>query len=95
MLVRLLPAEMAAVGRIVAERLNDAVGPVCVVIPNLGFSINAVPGGKLWDPEGDAAFIEALSAALRPEIALELVDTHVNDPAFGELVARRYLDMFS
>jgi uncharacterized protein (UPF0261 family) len=94
-LVRLLPDEMAAVARIVAERLNEALGPVRVVIPNRGFSINSVAGGKLWDPEGDAAFIESLAAALRPDIPLESVDTHVNDPAFAELVAARYLLMIS
>jgi uncharacterized protein (UPF0261 family) len=94
-LVRLLPDEMAAIGHIVAQRLNEATGPVRVVIPNRGFSINAVPGGKLWDPEGDDAFIESLAAALRPDIPLELIDTHVNDPAFAELVAARYLSMVS
>ena len=94
-LVRLLPDEMSDVGRIVADRLNEAVGSVRVMIPNRGFSINAVAGGKLWDPEGDAAFIESLAAALRPDIPIESVDMHVNDPAFGALVAARYLSMIS
>ena len=94
-LVRLLPNEMAAVARIVAERLNESSGPVRVIIPRRGFSINAVAGGKLCDPEGDAAFIESLAAALRIGIPIELVDTHINDPAFGELVATRYLSMIS
>ena len=30
-----------------------------------------------------------------PEIPLELVDTHVNDPAFADLVAERYLALVS
>jgi uncharacterized protein (UPF0261 family) len=90
-LVRLEPEEMAELGRIVAERLNDARGVVHVVAPTLGFSLADVEGGALWFPEADAAFLDALGSALRPDIQLELVDTHVNDPEFADLVAERYL----
>ena len=90
-LVRLAADEMTELGRLVAARLNDARGPVRVVVPTRGFSLADVEGGDLWDPEGDGAFIEALTDALRPEIPLELVDTHVNDPAFADLVGERYL----
>jgi uncharacterized protein (UPF0261 family) len=94
-LVRLEPAEMAELGQIVAERLNEARGPVHVVAPTLGFSLADVEGGDLWFPEADAAFLDALSAALPPEIPLELVDTHVNDPELADLVAERYLVLAS
>jgi uncharacterized protein (UPF0261 family) len=90
-LVRLEPDEMAALGRTIAERLNEARGPVEVLVPTQGFSLADVEGGDLWYPEADAALIEALAAALRPEIPLESVDTHVNDPAFAGQVAERYL----
>lgn len=94
-LVRLVPEEMARLGTMVAERLNGATGPLLVVIPTRGFSINAVPGGRLHDAEGDAAFIDALEGGLRDDIRVEHVDTHLNDPAFGEAVAVRYLDLAS
>jgi uncharacterized protein (UPF0261 family) len=54
-----------------------------------------VEGGDLWDPDADGAFLEALGSALRPEIPFELVETHVNDPAFADLVAERYLALAS
>jgi uncharacterized protein (UPF0261 family) len=94
-LVRLEPEEMAELGGVVAERLNEARGPVHVLAPTLGFSLADVEGGDLWFPEADAAFLDALEAALRPEIRLELVDTHVNDPEFADLVAERYLVLAS
>lgn len=94
-LVRLEPGEMAELGRVVAERLNEARGPVQVLAPTLGFSLADVEGGDLWFPDADAAFLEALGAALRPDIPLELVDTHVNDPRFADLVAERYLALAS
>jgi uncharacterized protein (UPF0261 family) len=90
-LVRLEPEEMAELGRIVGERLNEARGPVQVLAPTQGFSLADVEGGDLWFPEADAAFLDALGAALRPDIPLELVATHVNDPELADLVAERYL----
>jgi uncharacterized protein (UPF0261 family) len=90
-LVRLELDEMAELGRIVAERLNGARGPVEVLVPERGFSMADVEGGDLWEPEADAAFVEELARALRPDIRFETVETHVNDPAFADRVAERYL----
>jgi len=92
-LVRLTAEEEAELGRIVAERLNRARGPVRVVCPTAGFSLADVPGGDLWDPDADAAFVESLRAGLREEIAFEAVDAHVNDPGLADLVADRYLTL--
>jgi uncharacterized protein (UPF0261 family) len=64
-----------------------------VVCPTGGFSLADVPGGDLWDPEADAAFIDALRDALPPEIPFEEVDAHVDDPEFADLVAERYLTL--
>jgi uncharacterized protein (UPF0261 family) len=50
-----------------------------------------VEGGDLWDPEADAAFVSELAGALRSDIPLEPVETHVNDPSFAARVAERYL----
>ena len=90
-LVRLDPEEMAQLGRTVAERLNEARGPVRVIVPTQGFSLADVEGGDLWYPEADAALVDALAATLRDDVPFELVETHVNDPAFADLVAERYL----
>ncbi len=92
-LVRLTAAEEAELGRVVAERLSAARGPVRVVCPTGGFSLADVPGGDLWDPEADAAFIDALRDALPAEIAFEEVDAHVDDPDFADLVVERYLTL--
>lgn len=92
-LIRLEAGEMAELGGIVAERLNAARGPVRVVAPTRGFSLADVEGGDLWDPDADAAFLDALSSALRPDIPFEPVETHVNDPALADLVAGRYLSL--
>jgi len=94
-LVRLEADEMAELGTMIAERLNGATAPVSVMVPTRGFSLADVEGGDLWDPDADAAFVDALEAALGDEIAFERIDTHVNDPAFADLVAARYLALIS
>jgi uncharacterized protein (UPF0261 family) len=94
-LVRLDRAEEEALGRLVAERLNEAVGPVRVVVPMRGFSLADAEGGDLWDPEADRAFLDTLERELRPGISYEAIDAHVDDPDFADLVAERYLSLVS
>jgi uncharacterized protein (UPF0261 family) len=92
-LVRLTKDEEAELGRDVAARLNEARGPVRVVVPTGGFSLADAEGGDLWDPEADAAFVDSLREALRPDIPFERVDAHVDDADFAEVVANRYLNL--
>ena len=92
-LVRLSSEEGIELGRMVAERLNEAKGPVRVVVPTAGFSLADAEGGDLWDPDADRAFIDSLRDALRPDIPFEAVDAHVDDADFAELVADRYLTL--
>src|ERR671922_2064406 len=88
-LVRLDADEEAQLGRMVAERLSDARGPVRVIAPTKGFSLADAEGGDLWEPEADRAFLDALREALPSHIAYEAFDLHVDDPAFADLVAER------
>ena len=92
-LVRLTRDEEAELGAIVAERLNEAIGPVRVVAPTRGFSLADAEGGDLWDPVADGAFLDALSGALRADIPFEAVDAHVDDHEFADVVAERYLSL--
>jgi uncharacterized protein (UPF0261 family) len=92
-LVRLDRDEESELGRIVAERLNEARGPVHVVAPTRGFSLADAEGGDLWDPEADRAFLDSLRSALRPDIPYEQLDAHVDDVEFADVVAARYLTL--
>jgi uncharacterized protein (UPF0261 family) len=92
-LVRLSEQEERELGRLVAGRLNDARGPVHVVVPLRGFSLADAEGGDLWDPAADRAFLASLRAALRPDIPFEEVDAHVDDRDFAAVVANRYLTL--
>ncbi len=92
-LIRTSPQDMLTVAGIFAERLSAAKGPIQVAIPTGGLSIPNVPGGPFWDPEADAAFRDLLREELRDDIPISTHDHHVNDPEFGRLVARLFLDL--
>ncbi len=81
--------ETALVGRVVAEKLNKAIGPTAVIIPKGGF------GGGGWegDPESEAAFAEALKKHLKPEVKFVEVAAHVNDRMFAEQAAALLLEL--
>jgi uncharacterized protein (UPF0261 family) len=92
-LMRTTADENARMGRIFAEKLNAARGPAKVLIPLRGFSMLDSPGERFWDPAADAAFVAALRAGLRPEIAVEQLDANINDSQFADRAAALLLEM--
>jgi uncharacterized protein (UPF0261 family) len=94
-LVRTIAPEMAQLGRVFAERLNQATGPVEVMVPTQGLSIPNVPGGPFWDPDADAAFLTELRRHVRPDIPLSTLDVHINSTEFALAVADRFLALLS
>ncbi len=92
-LVRLTPEELRVVGREVAQKLNQASGPVRVFIPKRGWAFPDREGLPHWEPEGNAAFVEALRAHLNPSIPLVEIDAHINDPEFIDPVVTAFMEM--
>jgi uncharacterized protein (UPF0261 family) len=92
-LVRLSRQEMGDLGAVFAEKANVAVGPTSVLVPTKGFSVPDTDGGPFWDPDADAAFVRALESNLAAGVSLRVVDAHVNDPAFVDLVVAELLSL--
>jgi uncharacterized protein (UPF0261 family) len=92
-LIRTAGDEMAEIGRLMAYRLNAAEGPVAVLIPLGGFSYSDRPGHVFYDPEANAALVDALEAELQPRVELHKVDAHINEPAFAEAVAGKMREL--
>jgi uncharacterized protein (UPF0261 family) len=92
-LVKLLPAELTEVGRLVAQKLNKARGPMKIFIPLRGFCLPDREGWPNWDPEGDQAFIKALKENIQPSIPIVEIDAHINDPEFIDPVVHEFLVM--
>jgi len=92
-LVRMSRDEMREVGRRLAAVVNEARGPVQVLIPSRGLSLIGVAGGAIHDEAADAALTEELCSAVRDPAVVEVVDLDINDPAFGRLAARRFIQL--
>jgi len=92
-LVKLRPGELKEVGKLVAQKLNKAKGPVKMFIPLRGFCLPDREGWSNWDPEGDQAFIKALKETIRPSIPVIDLDAHINDPEFIDPVVDEFLVM--
>lgn len=88
-LMRTSPEECAELGRIMAEKLNRATGPLTVFLPLRGFSAIGVEGGVFHDPAADAALVAGLKAGLDPRVEVVEFDSHINDPAFAAAMAAR------
>jgi len=92
-LVRLDRDHMADMGRVFGRKALAAKGPVRVVVPLGGLSIPDSPGGAFWDPEADAAFVEALHAELNGAVELECVDAHINAAEFTDRVVAHLTEL--
>jgi uncharacterized protein (UPF0261 family) len=92
-LVRTAKDEMAEIGRLIAQRLNDARGPVAVLIPLGGFSFSDRPGHAFYNPGGRAALIAALESGLNRRVPLVKVDAHINEQPFADSVAEKMREL--
>ena len=82
------PALRQAVAGEIASRLAQAAGPVCLLLPNLGVEQWDRAGEPLHDPEGLAAFLTAMRAAVPAGLRCLELDAHINDAAFCDVALR-------
>src|SRR5579875_486275 len=88
-LMRTTPEECAALGHIIARKLNQARGPTALFIPLRGVSLIDTEGQPFYDPAADQALISTLKADLQPHIEVHELDMDLNDPRFARAMARR------
>jgi len=91
-LMRTNVEENAALGRILAEKVNLSTAPVTVFLPLKGVSQLDSPGGEFWWPEADGALYDAIRAHLRADIPVVELDCNINDPEFADATAAKLLE---
>lgn len=91
-LMRTTPDECAALGRLVAEKVNASRGLVSVLIPRRGVSVISAAGGPFHDPHADAALFHAIETGLRPDVPCATLDCEINDPAFARACVEALLE---
>lgn len=108
-LMRTNVEESIKLASVMAQRLNQARGPVSVLVPRKGFSkydhekgpramtYDGKPSDRPWyDPIANEAFIEALNRELdRDRVKIKIIDAHINDRMFAEEVVRTLLSLGS
>lgn len=88
-LMRTTPEECRVLGRILADRLVGAAGPIAVFLPLGGVSAIATPDGPFYDPDADAALFAAVRDGLAGSgIEVAEVPYDIND----ERLARSMVD---
>jgi len=88
-LVRSNADECREFGRVMAEKLNAAQGPLTVFVPLAGTSSYSVEGGVFHDPDVDEVLFDSLRSHLDDSVELVEMNVDVNDPVFAEAMARR------
>lgn len=80
------PDEKAAIGKLIAQKLNRATGPTVAILPWRGFSEWSREGKIFCDPEGDGRLIRAFKENIQPKIKVIELDAHINDLVFIDTV---------
>lgn len=91
--LRLSPGELAAVAGVFAQKLNQARGPVKVLIPLAGWSGIDGPGAVLHDPEGDRTYVDELRRSLKSEIEVREIEANLEDREFALEVIRAFKEV--
>ncbi len=93
--MRTTPEENVAIARFIAEKLNQARGPVCVVLPLGGVSSIDKPGKLFHHPEANEALFRTLKQALSSKIEVVEDQHHIDDPEFATLVGKTMVDLLA
>jgi uncharacterized protein (UPF0261 family) len=81
--LRLSTDELKQVAEVMAGKLNQAQGPVVLLIPTRGWSTADAPGSAAYDPEEDRIFAEILRQQCKPGITIQTIEAYLNDPDFA------------
>lgn len=93
-LMRTTPQECREIGRRIAGQLNQAGGPVTLLLPLKGVSMIDTEGQPFYDPQADRALFDSLREHIDAgRVSLKELDLHINDPAFARAVADELLEL--
>ncbi|MBL7225184.1 MAG: Tm-1-like ATP-binding domain-containing protein [Desulfobacteraceae bacterium] len=85
--VRLSLEETRFIAKQLAEKLNQDISKIKILIPTRGWSEADCDGGPLYDPTLRDEFMRILRHDLDPKAEIIEVDFHINDPSFARLAS--------
>lgn len=91
--MRTTPDENVAIAKFIAEKINPAKGPVCVMLPLGGVSSIDRPGKIFYDPAANEALFTTLKSSLLSHIEIVEDPHHLDDPEFADRVGTTMVAM--
>ncbi len=83
--------ENEVLGKTLADKLNESKAPVTVLLPKKGISVIGTEGEIFYSPEADKALFKAIKQALRKDIPVIELDSHINDEIFAKTLVDELL----
>ena len=83
--------ENEVLGKTLADKLNESKAPVTVLLPKKGISVIGTEGEIFYSPEADKALFKAIKQALRKDIPVIELDSHINDEVFAKTLVDELL----
>lgn len=93
--VAMTAEERRQVARTIGSKLSRATGPVAFILPERGIEEWDRPGAPLHDPDGLAAFCNAIREHVVAPVRLVELEAHINDAAFCDAVMAVFDDWVS
>ncbi len=92
--LRLNGEEIIMVADEFARKLNQAKGPVRVLLPLKGWSSIDGPESPIYEPETDLLFIEQLQKQIdNDQVTIKTFDLNLEDEAFADLIVESMLNV--
>jgi uncharacterized protein (UPF0261 family) len=88
--VRLSSSELVKVAQLMASKINQALGPVKVILPLGGWSSVDKRGSYFYDGEADRIFVDEFRRQLKQKIEVREVDADLDTPEFGRIVVEGF-----
>ena len=93
--MRTTSEENVAIAEVIAEKLNQAKGPVVVMLPLGGLSTIDRPGKIFYDPEANGALFDTLKRKLSSAIEVIEDEHHLDDPEFAVRVGQKMVSLLN
>lgn len=94
-LMRTTMDECQQLGEEIGRKASRSRGPVSILFPSLGVSAIDIDGKPFDNWAARMALWAGLQSTCAQHVSLELLQRHINDPAFAEAAAARLLQMLS
>lgn len=91
--VRLSSSELVMVAKLIARKMNQALGPVKVILPLGGWSSVDKRGSYFYDGEVDRIFIDEFKRQLKQKIEVREVDADLDTPEFARVVVKAFAEI--